>query len=62
MLRAIVPRAARPVEIRAALLEKGRALAFTSIRHALGQLEARRVVEQVADTKTWRAIAQLETE
>ena len=30
------------------------AIAFTSIRHALGQLEARGVVEQVADSNTWR--------
>jgi hypothetical protein len=30
------------------------ALAFTSIRHALGQLQARRVAEQVAHSKSWR--------
>ena len=55
MLKSITPRAARPAEIRSTLQsEKGVALAFTSIRHALGQLEARRVVEQVADSKTWR--------
>jgi hypothetical protein len=55
MLESIAPRAARPAEIRSTLQsEKGVAIAFTSIRHALGQLEARRVVEQVADTKTWR--------
>jgi hypothetical protein len=29
-------------------------MAFTSIRHALGQLESRRVAEQIADSKTWR--------
>jgi hypothetical protein len=55
MLESIAPRAARPAEIRSTLQsEKGVSLAFTSIRHALGQLEARRVVEQVADSKTWR--------
>jgi hypothetical protein len=55
MLKSIAPRAARPAEIRSTLQsEKGVAIAFTSIRHALGQLEARRVVEQAADSKTWR--------
>jgi hypothetical protein len=34
--------------------DKGVAMAFTSIRHALGQLEERRTAEQVADSKTWR--------
>jgi hypothetical protein len=29
-------------------------MAFTSIRHALGQLEGRHTAEQVADSKTWR--------
>jgi hypothetical protein len=54
VLQAIAPRAARPAEIRQALQrDKGVAIAFTSIRHALGQLEARRTVEQ-ADSKTWR--------
>ena len=33
------------------------AIAFTSIRHALGQLEARGAVEQVADSNTWRSRA-----
>ena len=55
VLQAIAPRAARPTEIRDALRrDKGVSMAFTSIRHALGQLEARNAVEQVADTKTWR--------
>lgn len=55
VLQSIAPRAARPTEIRNALRrERGVALAFTSIRHALGQLEARRVAEQVAHSKTWR--------
>ncbi|HZT89876.1 MAG TPA: hypothetical protein VFA12_18040 [Stellaceae bacterium] len=56
VLQAIAPRAARPTEIRDALKrDKGVSMAFTSIRHALGQLEARHAVEQVADSKTWRA-------
>jgi hypothetical protein len=55
VLQAIAPRAARPTEIRDALKrDKGVSMAFTSIRHALGQLEARKSVEQVADSKTWR--------
>src|SRR5579864_2329028 len=46
-LRARAPQAVRPAEIRAALQrDKGVSLAFTSIRHALGQLEARNAVEQ----------------
>ncbi len=55
VLQSIAPRAARPTEIRNVLRqERGVALAFTSIRHALGQLEARRAAEQVAHSKTWR--------
>jgi hypothetical protein len=54
VLEAISPRAARPSEIRKALLDKGVAMAAASIQFALGQLQARRAVEQVADTKTWR--------
>ncbi|HUC71081.1 MAG TPA: hypothetical protein VMS01_07820 [Stellaceae bacterium] len=55
VLLSIAPRAARPTEIRNVLRrEQGVALAFTSIRHALGQLEARRVAEHVAHSKTWR--------
>lgn len=55
ILKAIAPRAARPAEIRTALQrDKGLSVAFTSIRHALGQLEARQVIEQVGDSKTWR--------
>ena len=47
VLRARAPQAVRPAEIRAALRrDKGVLLAFTSIRHALGQLEARKAVEQ----------------
>ena len=55
VLRSNAPRALRPAEIRSAIQrERGLALAFTSIRHALGQLESRRVAEQVADSNTWR--------
>src|SRR5262245_22320334 len=42
ILQAAAPRALPPAEIRKALQEKGVALAFTSIRHALGQLAARK--------------------
>ena len=55
VLQSNAPRALRPAEIRTAIQrEKGVAMAFTSIRHALGQLEQRRVAEQVGDSKTWR--------
>ena len=55
VLQSNAPRALRPAEIRTAIQrEKGVAIAFTSIRHALGQLQSRRVVEQVADSNTWR--------
>ncbi|MGD9615332.1 MAG: hypothetical protein AB7H90_09305 [Alphaproteobacteria bacterium] len=55
ILQTNAPRALRPAEIRSAIQrEKGVAIAFTSIRHALGQLESRRVVEQVGDGNTWR--------
>ena len=55
ILQGIAPRAARPTEIRATLQrDKGVSMAFTSIRHALGQLAARQAVEQVGDSNTWR--------
>jgi hypothetical protein len=55
VLLSIAPRAARPSEIRRLLLrDHGIVLAFTSIRHALGQLAARRAAEQVAESRTWR--------
>lgn len=55
VLQSNAPRALRPTEIRSAIQrEKGVAIAFTSIRHALGQLEARRVAEQVRDSNAWR--------
>jgi hypothetical protein len=55
VLQSNAPRALRPAEIRSALQrDKGVAMAFTSIRHALNQLEERRTAEQIADSKTWR--------
>jgi hypothetical protein len=54
VLQAMAPRAVRPTEIRSALRDKGVAMAFTSIRHALGQLEARQMAEQLADSRSWR--------
>lgn len=46
---------ARPAEIRKALQQdKGVAMAFTSIRHALGQLAGRNEVAASDDGKTWR--------
>ena len=55
VLQANAPRALPPAEIRRALQrDKGVAMAFTSIRHALVQLEERRTAEQVDDSKTWR--------
>jgi hypothetical protein len=55
VLQSMAPRAVRPAEIRSALQrDKGVAMAFTSIRHALGQLEARQTAEQVGNSRTWR--------
>jgi hypothetical protein len=54
ILKAAAPRAVRPAEIRKALQQNGVAMAFTSIRHALGQLESRNTAEQVGDSRTWR--------
>ena len=54
VLESSAPRALRPAEIRRALQDKGVEMAFTSIRHALGQLESRNAAEQVGNTKTWR--------
>jgi hypothetical protein len=55
VLQSSAPRALRPAEIRRTLQrDKGVAMAFTSIRHALGQLEERGTAEQIADSKTWR--------
>jgi hypothetical protein len=54
ILKAAAPRAIPPAEIRKALQDNGVAMAFTSIRHALGQLEQRNAAEQVGDSRTWR--------
>ena len=49
-----------PSEIRETLRDKGIAMAAASIHFALSQLQARRAVEQVADTKTWRYLGKAE--
>jgi hypothetical protein len=55
VLKAMPSGTARPAEIRSALQrDKGVQMAFTSIRHALGQLVTRREVEAIADGKSWR--------
>jgi hypothetical protein len=55
VLKAMPSGTARPAEIRKALQsDKGVAMAFTSIRHALGQLAMRNQVQASADGKTWR--------
>jgi hypothetical protein len=54
ILKKAAPRAVRQAEIRKALQEKGTSLAFTSIRHALGQLEAGKAAKQVGKSGTWR--------
>jgi len=55
ILQSMAPRAVRPAEIRTVLQrDKGVAMAFTSLRHALGQLEARQAAEQVGNSRTWR--------
>jgi repressor of nif and glnA expression len=54
MIEEILQAAAPPAAIRKALQEKGVALAFKSIRHALGQLEARKAARQVGNSRTWR--------
>ena len=55
VLKAMPSGTARPAEIRKALQDdKGVAMAFTSIRHALGQLAARNEAAASDDGKTWR--------
>src|ERR1051325_11472260 len=54
ILQRAAPQALRQAEIRKALLEKGIEISFTSLRHALGQLEARQAAEQVGNSRTWR--------
>jgi hypothetical protein len=59
VLQGMAPRAVRPAEIRNALRrERGIAMAFTSIRHALAQLQARNAAEQIGNTRTWRYLPQ----
>ena len=54
ILKAMAPSPVRPAEIRKALQDKGVAISFPSIHHALRQLEARNAAEQVGDSKSWR--------
>jgi hypothetical protein len=55
VLKAMPSGTAKPAEIRRALQQdKGVAMAFTSIRHALGQLAGRNEVAASKDGKTWR--------
>jgi hypothetical protein len=57
VLKALPSASGRPADIRKALQsDKGVAMAFTSIRHALGQLASRQQVEASADGKVWRYI------
>ncbi len=55
VLQANAPRALRPAEIRTALQhDKGVTISFTSVRHALSQLQARASAEPNDDGKSWR--------
>ena len=55
VLKAMPSGTARPADIRKALQsDKGVAMAFTSIRHALGQLAQRNEAAVASDGKTWR--------
>ena len=54
ILKNSAPRALRMAEIRKALHQKGIEISFTSVRHALSQLETRSAAEQVGNSKTWR--------
>jgi len=54
ILQHAAPQALRQAEIRKALLEKGIEISFTSLRHALSQLEAREAAEQIGNSRTWR--------
>jgi hypothetical protein len=57
VLREMPAGTARPADIRKALQsDKGVSMAFTSIRHALGQLAARNEVTASDDGKTWRYV------
>jgi len=59
VLQSIAPRAAGPTEIINIIKQtKGMKIPFTSVRHAINQLERKqREIEQIDDTKTWRVIA-----
>ena len=55
VLKALPSSSGRPADIRAALTrDKGVTMAYTSIRHSLGQLQTRGEVSAGADGKTWR--------
>ena len=54
ILRTSAPQGLRIADIRKALQEKGTEISFTSLRHALSQLEKRNAAEQVGDSRTWR--------
>jgi Fe2+ or Zn2+ uptake regulation protein len=53
-LKTSAPHALRIAEIRKALQEKGTEVSFTSLRHALSQLETRNAAEEIGNTRTWR--------
>jgi hypothetical protein len=54
ILKAMAPSTVRAAEIRKGLQDKGVAMSFTSIHHALRQLEARNAAEHVGYGKGWR--------
>jgi hypothetical protein len=54
ILKSAAPRAIPPADIRRALQQRGVEMAFTSIRHALGQLQQRNAAEPVGNSNTWR--------
>jgi hypothetical protein len=54
VLKTSAPRALRIAEIRKALQEKGTEISFTSLRHALSQLQARNAAEEIGNSRTWR--------
>lgn len=54
ILRTSAPQGLRIAVIRKALQEKGTEISFTSLRHALSQLEKRNTAEQVGNSRTWR--------
>ncbi len=55
VLKTLPSRSGRPADIRAALSrDKGVTMAYTSIRHSLGQLQSRGEVSTDADGKSWR--------